>query len=132
MQLQAPEIEFVTFDTQDVIATSGGPGAIDWTGKGLLAHSSLFEAYNNNYGGTDFKIYADYQYYDPTGATYYTDAQGQKSWKPSGDLTKILGSGGSLPAEHEELMYRGKGTGYYLAADVADIVLWLAKNNYPQ
>ena len=53
MKMQNTEMEFVTFDIQDVIATSGGR---DLSGYSLISVGSLLADYNNSHDGYDFSL----------------------------------------------------------------------------
>ncbi len=110
MKFQSVELEFVTFDAQDVIATSGDP----WVGFNMYALQSTLISYNTaNSSLIQFQI----------GDTPANDGQ-YTGFKTTCSTEDNYYHWSSQSVEDEF-----NPTKYKFAESTADIVAWLTANN---
>ena len=119
MRMQNTDMEFVTFDAQDVIATSTPTP----DPKNLVATFSLLRQYNKDNGGFDFgdqnggKITEKTEYDDLYLSYRYDASVSDKNYLYAAVTSKTTSSGAG----------RGAGTeDYVTASSIKDILDWIA------
>lgn len=125
MKMQKTEMEFVTFDTQDVIATSGGR---DLSGYSLVSVGSLLADYNKSHDGYDFSLSTDVE---QATADYLLSAYSAYAHNASINSSYIMPTLAGTAAEKAK--DRAPDGKYIEAKNVNDIFDWIRSNqNYLQ
>ena len=136
MKMQNAEMEFVTFDAQDVIATSGDP-------TNLVAPISLLREYNTQYDGFDFGASDNRPVQDsPTGVqsklnpAYYLGYSYDVTpirYKLNGfDVESIAASGVSKSGSNGAKGTINNSADTIFATTIADILKWISDNGIGQ
>ena len=131
MRIEKTDMEFVTFDAQDVIMTSttGGGSFSTWEGFGMYAKNEILIEYNENYGievgGTFDFVYSSNGVGTYIGTTYDYDVSVKRQ--------QINGSALTGDSEYWNVnSFTDEYGTYQKASSLSDILAWIQQNEIGQ
>ena len=131
MRIEKTDMEFVTFDAQDVIMTSttGGGSFSTWAGYGMYAKNEILIEYNENYGTQadgkfDF-VYSSNGVGTFIGTQYDCDVSVKKQ--------QITGYALTGDSEYWNVnSFTDEDGTYQKASSLSDILAWIQQNGIGQ